>query len=174
MTHIKKKTNKPWPDKSLRDDFTSFKFHFSIYMFTLQLPSVLCPACVSTVFKYMCFVWLNSSDRDGVNITHPSVGAVQMLSQKKRIRAKLREEVRAWWEDEWGGETSRWLRPKSINLRATDGIAAPVQREEKMGRRGPARFTHVRDEESREWGNVRIMKTGEPGREDLKKERLKH
>lgn len=153
-----------------------FKFHFSIYMFIPQPISVLCPACVSTVFKYMCLVWLSSSDRDRVNITLPSVRAVQMLSQKKRIRAKLREGVRAWWEDEWErGETRRWLRPKSINLRATDGIASPVQREEKIRRwGGQTRFTHVRDEESRERGNVRIMKTGEPGREDLKKERLKH
>lgn len=61
------------------------------------------PTCV--------FVWLSLLDRQRdrqknrhrVNITRPSVGAVQMLSQKKRIRAKLREEVRLRWADEWEG-----------------------------------------------------------------------
>lgn len=46
---------------------------------------------VCAALKYMRIVRLYVSDRDGVNITLPSVRAVQMLSQKKRISAKLRE-----------------------------------------------------------------------------------
>lgn len=63
------------------------------------------------------------SDRDGVNITLPSVRAVQMLSQKKRISAKLREEGDMM---RGRGESQSAVKTKSINLRATNSIRAAI------------------------------------------------
>lgn len=51
----------------------------------LSLPSEYLSVCAALLYGSMCH-------RDSINITHPSVKAVQMLSQKKRISAKLREE----------------------------------------------------------------------------------
>lgn len=63
------------------------------------------------------------SDRDGVNITLPSVRAVQMLSQKKRISAKLREEGDMM---RGRGESQSAVKTKSINLRAANSIRAAI------------------------------------------------
>lgn len=46
---------------------------------------------VCTVLKYMC-TDVCARQRDRVNITIPSVGAVQVLSYKQKISAKLGEE----------------------------------------------------------------------------------
>lgn len=79
---------------------------------------------VCAALKYMCIVRLYVSDRDGVNITLPSVRAVQMLSQKKRISAKLREEGDMM---RGRGESQSVTKTKSINLRATDSVRAAVR-----------------------------------------------
>lgn len=78
----------------------------------------------SAVLKYMHGLQLHVSRR-GVNISVPSAGAVQMLSEKKRIRAEL---------GGGGGGGGGWgvnqpvTKTSSLNLRAPDVVRAAVRR----------------------------------------------
>lgn len=73
---------------------------------------------VSAALKYMRGLQLHVSSH-GVNISLPSAGAVQMLSEKKRIRAKL-------GRDE--GVNQPVTKTRSLNLRAPDIVRAAVWR----------------------------------------------
>lgn len=123
-----------------------------IYIFILQ-PQEFYVQCV---FKCLCSIKVHVycmalcvRHRDSINITLPSVKAVQMLSQKKRISAKLREEgdmMRGW------GESQSVPKTKSINLRTTDSVRAAdwgggENRETAKLWWDQAWFIHVRDEE---------------------------